>query len=170
MKVKDFSGLFEVGLRYAYDCEQKLVKKGIPSMIEAAGTPELQTALEQHLEETRNHIKRLESIFNILGVDPDTEDNNIIDEMMDAAKEITSATEAGSPIRDAGLIVAGNNVEHYEMAVYGSLAAFARQLKLQEAVQLLQQTLAEEKAADAKLSQIGEQIVNPHANRQLKAA
>jgi len=79
-------------------------------------------------------------------------------------------TEDGSPLRDAALIVGGNEVEHYEMAVYGSLVAFARQLGRNEAATLLEQTLNEEKAADAKLTAIGERIVNPRAAQELRAA
>lgn len=170
MKIKDFQGLFETGLRYAYDCEQKLAKKGIPSMIKAANSPELKSALEQHLQETRNQVTRLERIFGSIGAEPKTEDNDIIDEMTDAADDMVSATEDGSPLRDAVLIVAGNQVEHYEMATYGSLESFARQLGFGEAAQLLQQTLNEEKAADAKLTQIGESSVNRQASQVRRAA
>jgi ferritin-like metal-binding protein YciE len=80
-----------------------------------------------------------------------------------------SATEDGSPLRDAALIVGGNQVEHYEMAAYGSLVAFARQLGRGEAAELLEQTLTEEKAADAKLTQIAESI-NPRATQERRAA
>ena len=170
MKIKSFNELFENGLRYAYDCEQKLVKKGLPEMIEKSTSPELRTALNQHLQETREHVTRLERIFSICGLEPKTEDNDIIDEMIAAAKHIISDTEDGSLLRDAGLVVAGNAVEHYEMAVYGSLEAFARQLGHRDAATLLQQTLNEEKAADAKLTQIGESTVNPRATRERQAA
>lgn len=170
MKIKNFRDLFETGLRYAYDCEQKLVEKGIPGMIEASSSTELRTALEQHLEETRTHVTRLERVFKLLGADAKTEDNDIIDEMSDTAEEMVSATEEGSPLRDAVLIVSGNQVEHYEIAVYGSLASFARHLGMQDAVGLLQQTLKEEKAADAKLTEIGERIVNPQAAQERRAA
>jgi ferritin-like metal-binding protein YciE len=170
MKIKDFRGLFETGLRYAYDCEQKLSEKGIPSMIEASTSTQLRSALQQHLEETQSHITRLERVFRLIGAEPKTEDNDIIDEMQDAAKDMVSATEEDSPLRDAVLIVAGNQVEHYEMAVYGSLVAFARQLGIREAADLLEQTLNEEKAADAKLTQIGETSVNPQATQLPRAA
>jgi ferritin-like metal-binding protein YciE len=170
MKIKDFRGLFETGLRYAYDCEQKLVEKGLPTMIEGASSPELRNALNQHLAETRTHVTRLEQIFSILGLEPKTEDNDIIAEMADSTKNMISATEDGSPLRDAALIVGGNMVEHYEMAAYGSLATFARQLGLNEAVPLLEQTLKEEKAADAKLTQLGQNVVNPQASQQRRAA
>lgn len=75
-----------IELCYAYDCEQKLVNKGLPSMIENVGSPELRS-LEQHLEETRGHIMRLEQVFAALGTSPDTKDNEILDKMMNAAKD-----------------------------------------------------------------------------------
>lgn len=170
MKVKSLQGLFETGLRYVYDCEQKLVDKGIPSMIEASSSSQLRSALEQHLEETRTHVSRLERVFALIGADAKTEDNDIIDEITDAAEDMVSATEDGTPLRDAALIVGGNQVEHYEMAAYGSLASFARQLGSPEVVSLLEQTLREEKAADAKLTEIGETIVNPEAAQERRAA
>jgi ferritin-like metal-binding protein YciE len=170
MKIKSFQDLFESGLRYAYDCEQKLVDEGIPSMIKASSSTELRTALEEHLQQTRTHVTRLERVFSLCGADAKTEDNDVIDEIIDAADDMVSATEDGSTLRDAVLIVGGNQVEHYEMAVYGSLVAFAQQLGLSEAADVLQQTLQEEKAADAKLTQIGESVVNPRATQERRAA
>ena len=170
MKIKSFQELFEMDLRYAYDCEQKLVKKAIPSMIEASRSPELRRALEQHLEETRTHVTRLDQVFRICGAEPKTEGNDVVDEMKDAAEDVISATEDAPSLRDAGLIACGNQVEHYEIAVYGTLESYARQLGLTEAASLLQQTLNEEKAADAKLTQIGETVVNPRATQERRAA
>ena len=169
MAVDNFRELFEIGLRYAYDCEQKLVKKGIPTMIEASSSQELRSALQQHLEETRSHVTRLEQVFSAIGADAETEDNDIVDEMMSATKDMADEIDE-SVLRDAALIVSGNQVEHYEMAVYGSLVAFARQLGLNDAVRLLEQTLTEEKNADAKLSQIGESSINPRAAQEREAA
>ena len=140
------------------------MKKGIPEMIENANAPELQIALQQHLRETQGQVARLERIFSALGVEAKTKDNDILDEMMSAAKDSVSNIEA-SPLRDAALIVNGNQVEHYEIALYGSLAAFARNLALQEAAGLLDESLNEEKKADAKLTQIGETVMNPRAAR-----
>ena len=169
MKVNNLRDLFEIGLCYAYDCEQKLVKKGLPKMIESASTPELRTALEQHLQETRTHVSRLERVFANIGADAKTKDNDILDEMTDAAEDMIKNIDA-SPLRDAALIVSGNQVEHYEMATYGSLVAFAQQLGLRDVATLLEQTLNEEKAADAKLTQIGETRVNPGAIQERRAA
>ncbi|MBV9183278.1 MAG: ferritin-like domain-containing protein [Acidobacteria bacterium] len=169
MKIESLQDLFEIELRYVYDCEQKLVKKGLPTMIEAASSPELRSALEQHLEETRNQVARLERVFSTLGADAKTEGNDILDELNSCVKDMISDIDA-SPLRDAALIVGGNKVEHYEMAAYGSLVAFAQQLGFEDAVQLLEQTLEEEKAADAKLTQIGETVINPRAGQEPRAA
>ena len=164
-KVKSLQELFEIELRYAYDCERKLVDKGLPTMIEAAGSPELRSALEQHLEETRAHVARLASVFQAMGIEAKTKDNDVVDELMSAAKDSASNID-DSPLRDAALIINGNQVEHYEIALYGSLAAFARNLRLSDVVALLEQTLDEEKAADAKLTQLAETGLNPRAARQ----
>ncbi len=161
-KVNSLRELFEIELKYAYDCEQKLVKKGIPTMIENAGSPELRTALEHHLNETHNHVARLEQVFAAIGIAPDTKGNDILDKMLSAAKDSVSNID-DSPLRDSALIANGNYVEHYEIATYGTLAAFARHLGLQNAVSLLETTLKEEKAADAKLTQIGGTLMNPRA-------
>ncbi|MBV8050281.1 MAG: ferritin-like domain-containing protein [Acidobacteriaceae bacterium] len=170
MKMETLRDLFEIELRYAYDCEDKLVKKGLPTMIENCGSPELRQALEQHLGETRNHITRLQQVFSVAGVEPETDSNDVFDKMSSAVKDSISHTDDGSPVRDAALIVNGNQVEHYEMAVYGSLVSFARQLGFEQAATLLEQTLEEEKQADAKLTQIGESIINERAARERRAA
>jgi ferritin-like metal-binding protein YciE len=137
-------------------------------MIEHASSPELRSALQAHLAETKTHVTRLERVFGVLGAEPDTKDNAIIDKMASAAKDSASNIEESS-LRDAALIANGNIVEHYEIALYGSLAAFAQALGLQQAVSLLQQTLEEEKKADAKLTQLGEAAMNPRAARHQTA-
>src|SRR5262249_18476018 len=149
-KVKSLRELFEIALSYAYDCEKKLAEKGLPSMIENANSRELRSALEEHLQETNSHVTRLEEVFTDMGIEPRTKDNDILDEMMSAAKDSVSNIES-SPLRDAALIFNGNQVEHYEIALYGTLAAFARSLGFDNAVVLLRQTLEEEKLADTKL-------------------
>jgi ferritin-like metal-binding protein YciE len=169
MKIESLRELFETELSYAYDAEQKLVKKGLPTMIEEASSPELKRALEQHLQETRNHVTRLERVFSAAGLEPKTKGNDIFDEMESAVKDTISHIES-SPLRDAALIVNGNKVEHYEMAIYGSLLAFAQQLGLRDIVASLQQTLEEEKTADAKLTQLAETSINPTAAQQQRAA
>jgi ferritin-like metal-binding protein YciE len=167
-KVKDLRELFTVELKYAYDCEKKLVDKGLPTMIQNASAAELRTALQQHLSETQTHVVRLEKIFSSLGEEPKTESNEIFDKMSSAVKDSIGHIEQ-SPLRDAALIVNGNIVEHYEIATYGSLAAFAKHLGLAEAAALLGETLEEEKQADAKLTQIGEGLLNPQAVKRQNA-
>jgi ferritin-like metal-binding protein YciE len=164
-KLKTLNELFEIELRYAYDCETKLVDKGLPSMIENASSPELKSALNQHLSETREHANRLEKVFAAIGADVDKKDNDVVDKILDAAKDSASNIDA-SGLRDAALIANGNVVEHYEIATYGTLAAYAKSLGLGEAiVSLLNKTLAEEKAADAKLTQLGEAMLNLSTTR-----
>jgi ferritin-like metal-binding protein YciE len=125
----------------------------------------LQNALKQHLEETRNHVRRLEQVFDTIGTEPETKENDVLDELMNAAEDSVSNI-VKSPLRDAALIVNGNMVEHYEIATYGTLAAFARNLGLQRVVSLLEQTLEDEKKADAKLTQLGESLNQQPAKRQ----
>jgi ferritin-like metal-binding protein YciE len=162
-KVKNLRELFELELRYAYDCEKKLAEKGLPTMIEKAGSSTLKSALQQHLTETRGHVQRIEKVFGAVGVDPDTKDNAVLDKMMDAAKDSASNIEDPS-LRDLALTVNGNFVEHYEIALYGSLIEFARRLNLNNAISFFEQTLNEEKAADAKLTEIGKTLA-PSAAR-----
>jgi ferritin-like metal-binding protein YciE len=167
-KIKSLRELFEIELGYAYDCEKKLLEKGLTGMIENAGSSELRAALEQHLRETRSHVTRLEHVFSLIGIEPRTESNAVLGELTSAAKDSVSHIE-DSPLRDAALIVNGNFVEHYEIALYGSLAAFAKSLGLQGAAQLLNETLAEEKAADAKLSEIGEALLAKQSGKRQAA-
>jgi ferritin-like metal-binding protein YciE len=163
--VKTLPELFEIELRYAYDAEKTLVEKGIPSMIEAASSPELRSALQAHLGETQTHVTRLERVFGALGVKPETKSNEILDKLAAAAEDSTSNIEESS-LRDAALIANGNMIEHYEIALYGTLVSFAKALALQEAVGPLQETLEEEKKADAKLSQLAAGVTNTRAARQ----
>jgi len=169
MKIESLRDLFEIELRYAYDCEQKLVKKGLPLMIESSSSIELRNALEQHLEETRNHVARLERVFSAAGCETKTEGNDVFDELTSSVKDTIGDIDE-SYLRDAALIVGGNQVEHYEMALYGSLVAFAQQLGYHDAAALLHQTLDEEKKADAKLTQIAESAINPQATTEPRAA
>lgn len=167
-KIKSLRELFTIELSYAYDCEKKLVEKGLPTMIESATSPQLRSALEQHLQETRSQVTRLERVFSAVGVSPDAKTNDIFDKMASAVKDSKSNIEDPA-LRDAALIANGNLVEHYEIATYGTLASYARHLGFQDAANLLQQTLDEEKQADAKLTQIAEQVLNPQAARTARA-
>ena len=161
-KVKSMRELFGIELSYAYDCEQKLVEKGLPKMIQNASSTELRTALENHLQETRTHVSRLQRVFSSVGMEPDTKTNDILDEMTTAADDSISNIDP-SPLRDAALIINGNLVEHYEIATYGTVRTWAEMLDQDNAVDLLQQTLDEESETDEKLTEIAESTINATA-------
>jgi ferritin-like metal-binding protein YciE len=161
MKIENLQELFEVGLQYAYDCEQQLIK-ALPKMAKAATLNELRVAFEQHLQETQRHSDRLEQVFASIGKSPKTQSNDVVKALTKEGENMIDTIER-SPLLDAALIVAGNQVEHYEMAAYGSLRTFAQLLGNNQAVTLLEQTLQEEKAADQKLTQIAETRANREA-------
>jgi ferritin-like metal-binding protein YciE len=161
MATQTLEDLFVIGLQYAYDAEKQLVE-ALPKMAQAASTPQLRQAFEQHLKETEEHAKRAEQLFRTIGKQAERKPNTVVKAMTQEADKMIQSTDQ-SPVRDAALIVAGNQVEHYEMAAYGSLANFAKLLGKQECVQSLQQTLEEEKKADAKLTEVGESQVNKQA-------
>lgn len=164
MQTQTLEDLFVTGLQYVYDAENQLVE-ALPKMAQASTTPELRQAFEQHLKETQEHARRAEQIFSAIGKSPERKPNTVVQAMRQEADKMIQNTPT-SPIRDAALIVAGNQVEHYEMAAYGSLVNFAQLLGKQDAVKLLQQTLEEEKKADSKLTQVGESQVNKLAANQ----
>lgn len=168
MPIQSFEQLFVNGLQYAYDAEKQLIE-ALPKMAQAASNPQLKQAFEQHLAETRQHAQRNEQIFSALGKSPETKSNNVIESMRKEAEKMMQNVQQG-PLLDAALIVAGNQVEHYEMAAYGSLRNFAELMGNQQCVQLLQQTLEEEKKADAKLTEIGESQVNKQAMGRASAS
>src|SRR6185437_13599773 len=103
MKIENLRQLFETELRYTYDCEQKLVKKVLPAMISHATSPELRSALEHHLEATRNHITRRERVCSIVGSEHKTEDNDVREEITSWAKDMIDDIKIES-VRDAAII------------------------------------------------------------------
>ncbi len=161
MKIENMQQLFENTLAQAYDCEQQLVK-ALPKMAQASTSPRLRTAFEQHLEETRQQAVRLEQVFTSIGKGADAQKNPVIREMISVGEKIISSTDP-SALRDAALIKTGNEVEHFEMAMYGSLRDYAQLLGHSNAARLLEQTLNEEKAADQLLTEIAESSVNREA-------
>jgi ferritin-like metal-binding protein YciE len=144
--------LFVDELKDIYWAENALTK-ALPKMAKNATLPELKEALESHLEETKGHIERLDQVFEIIGVKAVAKKCEAMAGLIKEGGEIMDETEEGSQ-RDAGIISAGQKVEHYEIATYGTLRAFAETLGYTQAVELLEQTLEEEKAADAKLTEV----------------
>jgi ferritin-like metal-binding protein YciE len=154
--------LFVNQLEDLYDAEKRLIN-ALPKMADAASSDELKHAFLHHLEETRVHAQRLESIFESLSMEPKRETcdamKGLIKEgegMIDAHGEVT--------VKDAALIAAAQRVEHYEMAGYGTVRAFANQLGLSDASRTLQLTLNEEQSADKTLTRLAEAGINAHAS------
>lgn len=151
----DFPNLRELytwQLRHLLSAENQIVD-GLPKMIEHAREPQLKQAFQSHLQETRNHVSRLQRLLSDLQSDAGDKKDSVLAAMVSSGENITKETEVGS-VRDAGLIASAQKVEHYEIASYGSARDWAQTLGLREHAQILQQTLDEEKHADQLLTQI----------------
>lgn len=148
--------LLEEQLQDIYWAEKALTK-AIPQLIENCTTPELIEALSEHLEITEQQVKRAEEVFNVLGLKVEAKKCVAMEGLIKEAQEVMKSTEEGV-VRDAGIIAAAQKVEHYEIASYGTLHSFAALLGEDEAASLLEQTLNEEKEADANLTAVSESI------------
>jgi ferritin-like metal-binding protein YciE len=148
-------------LRDAYDAEKQLTK-ALPKLAKAANSPELRAAFEAHLKETRAQIERLEQVFGILDEKVRGKHCDGIAGIIEEGKKVMEE-DFDEATMDACLIAAGQRAEHYEMAAYGTLVAWALAMGHSEAAHLLQETLDEEKAADEKLTVIAEDGVNQEA-------
>jgi uncharacterized protein (TIGR02284 family) len=145
--------------------EKELVDT-LPDLAEAATSEELKTAFNNHLTETKEHVTRLEQIFGILGLEPDTTKCDAMAGIVDEGDSIISNTEEGTAQRDVGLIFAGQKAEHYEIASYGGMVSLAKTLGYYEIAELLVLTLDEEKTADGLLTEIAENHVNYDAGHE----
>ena len=148
-------------LRDTYDAEKQLTK-ALPKLAKAATSSELRTAFETHLEETRGHVERLESVFESLDEKVRGKHCDGMAGIIEEGKSIMEE-DFDETTMDACLIAAGQRAEHYEMAAYGTLVAWARGMGHKRAANLLQETLEEEKAADQKLTSIAEAGINQEA-------
>jgi ferritin-like metal-binding protein YciE len=162
-QLNNLEDLFWDQMKDIYDAEQRIAE-ALPKMAEAATDPTLETAFREHLEQTRHHVERLEQIFRGAGRSPDRETCEGIKGLLEEGEQILHA-KGDDDTRDAGLIAAAQRVEHYEIAVYGSIRTFARRLGRTDFVDLLQRTLDEEGETDKRLTDIAERMVNPHAAR-----
>ncbi|MEO8960610.1 MAG: ferritin-like domain-containing protein [Ginsengibacter sp.] len=156
--------LFEDELKDIYWAEKALTK-AIPKMIKNATSEELISALEDHLEVTKGQVERCEQAFEILGKVARAKKCEAMEGLIKEAQEIMESTEEGV-VRDAGIISAAQKVEHYEIASYGTLRAFAKILGENEVADLLEQTLNEEKEADQSLTSIAESSINLEASQE----
>ncbi|TWT90365.1 hypothetical protein Mal64_07540 [Pseudobythopirellula maris] len=150
--------LFLAQLKDLYDAEIRLTE-ALPKMADAADSQELKQAFQSHLDETQGHAQRLEQVFRTLDAEPERETCDAMKGLISEGDDVVSAK--GDPaVLDAALIAAGQRVEHYEMAGYGTARSLANQLGLAQAAGLLQQTLDEEGEADKKLNAIAESYAN----------
>lgn len=155
MKHHTLKELYVDELRDIYNAEQQLTK-ALPKMAKASISEELRSGFQEHLEETKGHVQRLEQIFESLGEKPTGKKCKGMEGLVEEGEEIISETEGET--RDAGLISAAQRVEHYEIAAYGCVRTYAKLLGDEEAASLLDETLNEEKETDQKLTELSKTI------------
>src|SRR5215218_4080546 len=161
MAEKDLKALFLHLLNDTYSAE-KAILKALPEMAQAAQSEELRGAFAVHLKETEEQVKRLERVFKLAGEQAEGVECKAIQAIIEEGQEIRKEFEGGEAL-DAGLIAAAQAVEHYEITRYGTLLAWANQLGLSDAEELLKETLVEEENTDAVLSELAEEAINPAA-------
>jgi len=164
MKLDSLQKLYIEELRDLYNAENQLVK-ALPKMAKHASHQELKQAFEDHLEQTEEHVERLDEIFKRLDERPTGKTCKAMKGLIEEGSEIMQEKK-GSPAIDAALIAAAQKVEHYEIASYGTLCAWAKQMGHNEALELLHETLEEERATDEKLTQLAEDAANLEAERE----
>jgi ferritin-like metal-binding protein YciE len=157
----DLRQLLEDQLKDVYWAE-KAITKAMPEMVDKVESQELVEALTEHMEETIQQVTRLENVFEILGIPAEAKKCEAMDGLIEEAEDIADDLDEG-PVRDAGIIAAAQKIEHYEIATYGSLRAFANILGEFEAASLFEETLEEEKAADKRLTDLAESVINIEA-------
>jgi ferritin-like metal-binding protein YciE len=152
VKLQSIEELFIHECKDLLSAEKQLVK-ALPKMAKGAGNERLRSAFEEHLEQTKTHVERLEEVFSLLGKTARAEHCKGMEGLLEEGSELLEE-EGEATVKDAAIIGAAQKVEHYEISGYGSARTLAELLGHEEAVQLLQQTLDEEKAADAKLTKL----------------
>lgn len=157
-----FHQLFVDELKDIYWAEKNLVK-ALGKMQKAATSEELIEAIGHHQEQTREHVTRLEQVFEIIGQAPKAKKCEAMEGLIAEGQEVVDDTEEDTAVRDAGIIICSQKIEHYEIAAYGSLRTLANRMGHEDAAQILQQTLNEEKETDSLLTQIAESSVNEEA-------
>lgn len=158
MNIESLEKLLIHEMKDLYSAENQILK-ALPEMVEAASSEDLKKAFSDHLEETKVHVKRLEDAFATTEFAPGGEHCAGCEGLLKECKDITTSIEKG-PVRDAGLITAAQRVEHYEMAGYGGIVAFARKAGHHKIADLLNETLEEEGKADRLLTQLAEKSIN----------
>lgn len=157
MKANSLRELYVEQLKDLYDAEQQLIK-ALPKLAEASSSDELRNAFEEHLDQTGQHAQRIEQIFEGMGQKAKAQKCKGMEGLVKEGSEILKEEDIDGEVKDAALIAAAQRVEHYEIAGYGTVRTYANLLGEDEAANLLQQTLDEEKEADQTLNEIAEQI------------
>ena len=150
--VNNLNDLFVHTLRRVYDAEQRLIK-ALPKLEKASSSPELKQAFQKHLKETETHVERLDRLFGLFDQKPNADTSESIKGLIKYGEDV-AGLDAEEPVKDAGLIAAAQEAEHFEIAAYGTLRTWAQVLGKSEALQLLDWTLEEEKKADQTLTSI----------------
>jgi len=161
MKLGSLEDLYVDQLKDLLDAEKQIIK-ALPKMAKATSSPELQNAFQQHLEQTKGQLQRLEQIFDKSGRPARGKKCKAMEGIIEEGKELMDQ-DADDDVLNAGLIAAAQKVEHYEIAGYGCVRTYAETLGDREAASLLQQTLDEEKQTDEKLTQLAERLINVRA-------
>lgn len=161
MKLDTLEKLYVDELRDIYNAENQLLK-ALPKMAKGSSSPDLKSGFEKHLRQTETHVQRLDQIFAELDESPKGKTCRAMKGLIEEGSEILKE-EGEESVLDAGIIVAAQKVEHYEMAAYGSARTFARLLGQDKAAELLQTTLDEESETNESLNQLAENMVNPEA-------
>ncbi len=161
MNIDRFREMYQAELQEARSVETQLIE-ALPKMAEAAENPELRESFQLHLEETRGHQRSVDSILKGLGASPNEHEDQSMRALIGEAEKMMGLVEGG-PLRDAALIASAQRIEHYEIAVYGTLATYAKCLGLEDHQQKLADILEEEKSTDERLSDLADGIINPAA-------
>lgn len=162
MKLDSLNKLYIEQLKDIYSAENQLVR-ALPKMAKAAASPDLQKAFQQHLEQTKGHVQRIEQIFGELDYSPNGPKCKAMEGLIEEGEELIKEKDADPDVLDAGLIAAAQRVEHYEIAAYGTVRTYAEQLGYDDAAALLQETLDEEYDTDDKLSELAVSTINVEA-------
>ena len=165
MKGSKFRELFLHELKDIYWAEKHLVK-ALPKMAKGATSSELADALTNHVEETENQVSRLEEVFKMLDEKAQAVKCDAMEGLLSEANDMLDDTKSDTMVRDAGIIIACQKVEHYEIASYGSLVALAKKMGENDVARKLEDTLKEEKNADKLLTELAESEVNDDAAKE----
>ena len=167
-KEKTLEDLFYETLKDIYFAEKKILT-ALPKLAKAANSEDLKAAFEKHIEETEGQVERLEQVFELIEKPARGKTCPAILGLVEEGQEVSKEFK-NSPALDAGLLAGAQAVEHYEISRYGTLIAWAEQLGLKEAVELLQETLDEEKATDEALTELAEASLNEMGEANQEAA